>query len=315
MPPRTVIEKAIAPAIAPTAATVIATVVGAALLLLAGAGGARADGDHAPIGEGVRDLPIFDAHVHYKEPAWKDYPVASIIELMDRNGVAMGLVSSTPDEGTIMLWEYAPNRVVPELRPYHGNAGSSNWTRAEGMAEYLEERLNAYPHEGIGEFHIHRLDTSDEPLFRQVIAMARQRDIWLHVHSGAEPVRWLYSLDPQVKIIWAHAGLGEPAATVHALMAEFPALLADTSLREHQILGDDGKLDPQWERIVLEFQDRLMIGSDTWVNSQWANYDSIIASHRAWLAQLPRDVAEKIAYRNAGRIFGRTISMDQIGTR
>ena len=74
---------------------------------------AMADGDHTPIGDGVKDLPIFDAHIHYKEPAWDVYPVESIIELMDASGVAMGLVSSSPDEGTIMLWEYAPNRIVP----------------------------------------------------------------------------------------------------------------------------------------------------------------------------------------------------------
>ncbi|MEM5493224.1 amidohydrolase family protein [Hoeflea sp. AS16] len=278
---------------------------------------ARADDghDHAPIGEAVKDLPLFDAHIHYKEPAWAQYPVKSIIELMDRNGVAMGLVSSTPDEGTIMLWDYAPNRIVPELRPYHGDAGSSNWTKAEGMEAYLEERLAKYPHEGIGEFHIHRLDVSDAPLFEKVIAMARARDLPLHVHSGAEPVRWLYSLDPEVKIIWAHAGLGEPAEAVHGLMAEFPTLVADTSLRESAILNADVGLHPVWEKIIHDFQDRLMIGSDTWVNGQWDRYDDIMASNREWLSYLPREVAEKIAYKNAERIFGRTISMDQIGTR
>jgi predicted TIM-barrel fold metal-dependent hydrolase len=276
---------------------------------------AWADGDHAPIGEAVQSLPIFDAHVHYKEPAWQSYPVASIIELMDRNGVAMGLVSSTPDEGTIMLWEYAPNRIVPELRPYHGAAGSSNWTKAPDMEAYLAKRLETYPHQGIGEFHIHSLDFSDEPLFRKVIAMAKARDIFLHVHSGTEPIRWLYGLDPTVKIIWAHAGLGTPARDVHALMAEFPHLVADTSLREYEILGSGDRLNPEWERIVLDFQDRLMVGSDTWVNSQWDSYDSIIASNRRWLAKLPRAVAEKIAYKNAERLFGRSVSMDLIGKR
>jgi hypothetical protein len=59
---------------------------------------------------------------------------------MDKPGVAMGLVSSTPGEGTIKLWEYAPNRIVPELRPYHGEAGSSNWTKAPSMADYLVQR-------------------------------------------------------------------------------------------------------------------------------------------------------------------------------
>lgn len=276
---------------------------------------AAADGDHAPIGAAVQDLPIFDAHMHYKEPAWAPYPVGSVIELMDESGVAMALVSSTPDEGTIMLWEHAPNRIVPELRPYHGSVGSSNWTKAKDIDAYLEARLEKYPHEGIGEFHIHVLDTGDEPLFRKVIAMAKQRDIYLHVHSGAAPIRWLYSLDKDVKIIWAHAGLGEPAANVHALMSEFPDLVADTSLREYAILGGGDDLDPEWKRIVIEFQDRLMVGSDTWVNGQWDNYAGIIASNRRWLSKLPRAVAEKIAFRNAERLFDRKISTDLIGKR
>ncbi|TCL09135.1 putative TIM-barrel fold metal-dependent hydrolase [Shimia isoporae] len=276
---------------------------------------AWADGDHEPIGDAVKDLPIFDAHIHYKQPAWSEYSVASVIELMDKSGVAMGLVSSTPDEGTIMLWEYAPNRIVPELRPYHGSAGSSNWAKAEGMADYLEKRLNAYPHQGIGEFHIHRLDTSDAKLFRQIIKMARSRDIYLHVHAGTEPIRWLKSLDPRVKIIWAHAGLGTPAPEVYDLMAEFPDLLADTSLREYDILDRSGKLDLDWGKVIFAFPDRLMVGSDTWVNSQWDNYEAIIASNRAWLSVLPRDIAEQIAYKNAERVFGRTVSRSLLGTR
>lgn len=276
---------------------------------------ATADDNHEPIGDAVHDLPLFDAHIHYKEPAWDQYPVQSIIEMMDRNGVAMGLVSSTPDEGTIMLWEYAPNRIVPELRPYHGQAGSSNWAKAPDMEKYLEERLAAYPHEGIGEFHIHRLDQLDEPLFRKVIDMAKACDIFLHVHSGPEPIRWLYGLDPDVKIIWAHAGLGERAGAVFELLNDYPELIADTSLREYAILGSGDDLDPEWRKIIMTFQDRLMIGSDTWVNGQWADYDAIMASNRAWLAKLPRDVAEKIAYRNAERLFGRDISMELIGKR
>ncbi|MEQ9638955.1 MAG: amidohydrolase family protein [Alphaproteobacteria bacterium] len=276
---------------------------------------AQADGDHAPIGDAVMELPLFDAHVHYKEPAWGPYPVQSVIELMDESGVAMALVSSTPDEGTIMLWEHAPNRIIPELRPYHGQVGSSNWTKAPDIDAYLEKRLEAYPHEGIGEFHIHVLDQADEPLFRKVIAMAKARNIFLHVHSGAAAIRWLYGLDGEVKIIWAHAGLGAPPAEIHALMSEFPGLVADTSLREYAILGGGDSLDPDWKQIIFDFQDRLMVGSDTWVNGQWDNYAAIMAANRRWLSKLPRDVAEKIAYKNAERLFGRDISMRQIGTR
>lgn len=276
---------------------------------------AQAEGEVSTANDPLKDMPIFDAHIHYKEPAWDVYSVESIIEMMDRNGVAMGLVSSTPDAGTIMLWTYAPNRIVPELRPYHDDVGSSNWAKSPDMEAYLEQRLAAYPHQGIGEFHIHRLDVSDAPLFRKVIAMARARDIYLHVHSGAAPIRWLYQLDPDVKIIWAHAGLGEPASEVYRLMSDYPTLVADTSLREYAILGSGTGLDPTWKKIIMTFQDRLMVGSDTWVNGQWDSYDEIIASNRLWLSKLPRSVAEKIAYKNAERFFNRDISMQLIGQK
>jgi predicted TIM-barrel fold metal-dependent hydrolase len=273
------------------------------------------DHDDAPIGEAVSELPLFDAHIHYKEPAWGPYPVEKVIRLMDRSGVAMGLVSSTPDEGTIKLWEFAPNRIVPELRPYHGNAGSSNWTEMPMMESYLEERLEKYPHQGIGEFHIRNRSMWDRALFRRIIDMAKERDLFLHVHSDAKPIRWLYNLDKDVKIIWAHAGLGEDADTVYRVMKRYPNLMADTSLREFAIRGTGDDLDPKWKKIVLEFQDRLMIGSDTWVNAQWDSYDTIMASNRDWLSKLPRPVAEKIAYQNAERVFGRTVSMQLIGKR
>lgn len=277
--------------------------------------GARADGSHEPIGEAAWNLPIFDAHVHYKEPAWGAFPVERIISLMDQNGVAMGLVSSTPDDGTVQLWEFAPNRIVPEVRPYHGSSGSSNWTETPGIAGYIEERLETYPHEGIGEFHIRSRAMWNEDLFRDIIEMAKDRDLYLHVHAGTDPIRWLYEVDPEVKIIWAHAGLGEPASAVYSFLAEFPNLLADTSLRQHNMLGFSDELDPEWRKIIFDFQDRLMLGSDTWVNSQWDRYNSIIDSNRAVLAKLPRDVAEKLAYKNAERYFNRSISLDLIGTK
>ena len=73
--------------------------------------------DATPIGKGADDLPLFDAHMHYSAPAWDPYPEKTVIELMDKSGVAMALVSSTPDEGTIRLLEFAPKRIVPPRSP------------------------------------------------------------------------------------------------------------------------------------------------------------------------------------------------------
>jgi len=266
---------------------------------------ALADNKH--IGDGALTLPIFDAHIHYKEPAWGPYPPKTIIKMMDKNGVAMGLVSSTPDEGTIMLWKYAPDRIVPELRPYHGNAGSSNWTKVAGMEGYLEKRLNDYPHEGIGEFHLHNVDPADRPLLEKVAAMAIKRDIYINVHSGAEPVNYLFSIEPRLKIIWAHAGMSEPANVVSAMMKKYKNLWADTSFREDDILADYNSIDPAWRKVLETYPDRFMVGSDTWVNSQWADYDGIIEQNRRWLAQFSREHAEMFAYKNAERLFNRKV--------
>jgi len=275
---------------------------------------ASALADDTHIGaEAAARLPLFDAHVHYKQPAWAPYPPATVIEMFDRSGVAMALVSSTPDEGTIKLWEHAPERVVPEIRPYYGDVGSSNWTKAEGTFDYIVGRLDAYPHTGIGEFHLHSVDPSDEALLRKIAALAIERNLYVHVHSGRAPAELLYSFEPDLKIIWAHAGMSEPAEVVEEMMARYRTLTADTSYRESDILAGDGSIDPAWRRVLERFSDRFMVGSDTWVNAQWDRYERIIAINREWLAQFSRPVAERIAYRNAERLFGRKVGDHLIG--
>jgi predicted TIM-barrel fold metal-dependent hydrolase len=267
------------------------------------------------IGRGAETLPLFDAHIHYKQPAWGPFPPRTVIELMDRSGVAMALVSSTPDEGTIKLWQYAPKRIVPELRPYHGDAGSSNWTKAEGMFDYIKKRLAAWPHTGIGEFHLHRVDPEDAPLLRQIAQLAKSNDVFIHVHSGKAPVDQLFALEPALKIIWAHAGMSEPAEVVEKMMARYERLYADTSFREGDILGSGAEIDPAWRRVLERFSDRFMVGSDTWVNGQWDSYAEIMATNRQWLSQFSRPVAEAIAFRNAERLFGRKVEKGLIGQR
>jgi predicted TIM-barrel fold metal-dependent hydrolase len=233
---------------------------------------------------------------------------------MDKSGVAMALVSSSPDDGTIMLWEYAPERIVPELRPYHGQAGAANWTKAPGMLDYLKQRLAAYPHRGIGEFHIHNLDPRDRDFLKQVARLAADRQILIHLHSDAKPVRLFYEFEPGLILIWAHAGMSEPPEVIGPMLERYPKLYADTSYREHDILGD-GNIEPRWRDLIMRYPDRFMVGSDTWVNSQWENYEALMDINRRWLSQFPREVAEKIAYRNAEALFGRKVSRQLIGKK
>ena len=287
-----------------------------AIAVLAHAPGSiAADDRQGAIGEAAQALPLFDAHMHWKRPAWEPYPPQTVLSLMDANGVAMALVSSSPDEGTLTLWQYAPRRIVPEMRPYNEQLGPSNWTKWEGVGDYIENRVRQYPHEGIGEFHMHEVDADDEPLMRRIAALAIEKQIPLHVHSGHEPVEYLYSLEPGLTIIWAHAGMSEPPGVVEEMMARYSTLYADTSYREWEILrGADG-IDADWRRVLERFADRFMVGSDTWINGQWAGYDRLMATNRQWLAQLTPDAARKIAYQNAERLFGREIGKELYGKR
>jgi hypothetical protein len=42
-----------------------------------------------------------------------------------------------------------------------------------------------------------------------------------------------------------------------------------------------------------------MVGTDTWVPSRWASYAEVQADTRAWLRQLPPEVARRLAMENA----------------
>ncbi|MEM7134665.1 MAG: amidohydrolase family protein [Chloroflexota bacterium] len=248
-------------------------------------------------------LPIFDTHAHYKQEAWDVFSPSEIIQIMERANVPHALVSSTPDEGTRMLYTEDPARIIPFLRPYHGEINSSNWTTDPEMLTYLNSRLEMPIYRGIGEFHLHDIGKADSPTMRETARLAVEQDLYLHIHSGAAAVRTVFEYQPDAKILWAHAGMSEPPAVVSAMMDEYTQLWTDISIREFQI-APDGKLDPAWEALFLRHPDRITVGSDTWVTPRWRTYEQIIEFDRVWLNQLPRDIAEMIAFGNAMRLFG-----------
>lgn len=249
-----------------------------------------------------KDLPVFDTHVHYKEPAWSVYPPDVIIEMMERAGVVKALVSSSPDEGTRMLYRQDPERIIPFLRPYHDEVTSSNWHQQEEIIDYFKKRLEMDIYKGLGEFHIHNPIDADSPVIKKTVKLAVERGLYIHVHSNHRAVEQIFAYEPQVKILWAHAGMSDPPAVVADMFERFENLWVDISIREYEI-APNGILAPEWQKLFLEHSDRITIGSDTWVNGQWDNYEEIIAFDRHWLAQLPPEVAKQIAFDNAKRLF------------
>ncbi len=248
-------------------------------------------------------LPIFDAHIHYNRDAWSAYDPAAVIARLNAAGVEAGLVSSTPDDGTLRLHRLAPQRFFPSLRPYRTPADVMDWTRNKDVLANIEAKLDHAPYRAIGEFHLDSGDQARTPEMRRIAALAADRGIHLHVHAGAGPVEALLALRTDLKILWAHAGMSEPPAIIRAVLDRHRRVAAELSFRAGDIVRGDA-MDPDWRSLLLRHSDRFVIGTDTYVNAQWDDYPALIAEHRRWLAMLPAKAAEAIAWRNAARLLG-----------
>lgn len=253
------------------------------------------------------DLPLFDAHIHYNQVDWQQFPPSAVLALWRQVGVTGALVSSTPDDGTVKLYEVAAKRVIPFLRPYRSPADRSNWFAEPEIVAYVAQRLQRGFYRGIGEFHLSDGQFRTAQI-KQLVELAAERDIVLHAHCDAATVRGLYALNPKAKILWAHAGMDTSVPTIATTLERFPTLMAELSVRQHDI-APGGRLDPQWRALFLRYPERFMVGIDTSRASRWQSYLELAQKHRQWLRQLPRDVAEKIAYGNAERYF----SIRQVG--
>jgi len=246
------------------------------------------------------DLPLFDAHIHYSRPDWDVYTLEQALSLLARAGVRRAIVSSTPDDGTLKLHEEAPARVVPFLRPYRTREDMSSWPRNPEVQAYVEERPRRGVYRGIGEFHLFAGD-ADAPVVRRIAELARHDGLLLHGHVDEATVEKLLTLYPDVRILWAHAGMSSPAATVGRLLDRYPKLWVELALRSDVASG--GTLTADWRALFLRHPDRFLVGTDTWVTSRWEDLQPSMRAVQDWLAQLPPAVAEKIAHGNGERLF------------
>jgi hypothetical protein len=250
---------------------------------------------------GAAELPIFDAHLHYSHDAWTVVPAREAIALLRKAGVKRALVSSSDDDGTQKLLAEAPDIIVPELRPYRRRADVSTWTKDEDVMRYVEERLKKYRYVAIGEFHLFGAD-ADLPIPRRIVQLAKQYGLLLHAHSDADAVERIFQQDPGARVLWAHSGFESPGK-VREMLRKHTNLWADLAFRSDQSSG--GKVPAEWRETFVEFPDRFMVGTDTFTPERWHYVVDHAAFSREWLADLPRELAERIAWKNGEALFGR----------
>ena len=249
-------------------------------------------------------LPIFDAHLHYSHDAWERLPPKEAIALLRQAGLKRAMVSSSSDDGTQKLYAEAPDLVLPVLRPYRSRGELGSWLHDSGVVAHLESRLKQFNnYVAIGEYHVYGAD-ADLPVVKRVVQLAREHKLFLHSHSDADAIERQFKQDPNARILWAHSGFDAPAK-VREMLRKYKNLWCDLAFRsDHATVGvGGGKVDPAWRAAFLEFPERFVVGTDTFTPERWYYVPEHARWSRQWLADLPRDVAERIAWKNGETIF------------
>ncbi len=262
--------------------------------------------------------PLFDAHLHYNDEAQAAHPLADVLTRMQSNGVRAIVANSRPNDGTKSLaaakteTAKAGVTVVPFIRLYRNRDDYSGWFKDETIYTMVQTELArgtaAGPYQGIGEFHLYDSANANGAVAKKLMALADDKQLAVLAHVDDVAIDLLMANTPskgaKTKLIWAHTGIGGASVQrVRSLLQAYPQLIGELSYRPG-LTGSDGKLSPEWRALVLDFPTRFMVGSDTWVNQRWQYYGELMQGYRAWLGDLPLDVARKVAWDNGAKMFG-----------
>jgi hypothetical protein len=261
--------------------------------------------------------PLFDAHLHYNDEAASGaHAVSDVLARMQRSGVKAIVANSRPNDGSKALAASPDARkagvtVVPFIRLYRNRADYDNWFRDESIYDMVLAEFargvagdQAGPFKGIGEFHLYDSANANGAVAKKLMLFAAKNKLAVLAHVDDTAIDLLMAHAPDARLIWAHTGIGgAPASRVDELFKKYPLLMGELSYRPG-LTCDGGKLCSEWRTLLLKYPGRFMIGSDTWVNQRWQYYEELMKGYRAWLGDLPPDVARKVGWSNGADLFG-----------
>lgn len=197
---------------------------------------------------------------------------------------------------------------------------------------HIRRMLDMYPGlwQGIGEVFTRHDDLTalihgeapraNSDAMNRVYTLAAEYDLPVMVHSNITSQRernplYLQEIEeplrnhPRVRFIWAHAGtsmeihrhqtkLDFLLPTLQRMLKAYPNLYIDLSwtVREPYLLDKQGKPNAEWVKLVEDYPERFMIGSD--VVGRFDSIGKYMHGFDVFLDALPEDVAHKVARDN-----------------
>lgn len=247
------------------------------------------------------ERPLIDAHLHYNSVDAAERPPDEVIELFDRYRIMGAVVSGRP-AALQALHRAGPRRVLPFLSLYQAAADKQGWMRDAAVPDRAVRLLDTGVYTGIGELHIFAEDR-ESPVLASLVDLAVERGLVLLVHGDAEVIQAIFSRAPGSTVLWAHLGTDPRPEVIGPMLEHYPRLFVDTSVRDGRFTDDDGCLLDEWRRFFVAYADQVLVGVDTHWPPRWDRFGEVVAEIRGWLAQLPDEVGDRLAYRNAARLF------------
>ena len=296
----------------------------------------------ARIREGLQRgfLPIIDVEFHYGS---ERIEIEKLIKRMNENGVALTWLSPCGDRGrsevSAALNELYPDRIVPTTVSGDGTLWHSS---DKGFLDRLATAVRSGRYFAMGEFearHYHAGPSTspdahtrvDSEAMRVVFELSKEKNIPFSLHHEAED-KLLPELElmlrryPEAKVIWCHVGRNRDpntwkkfrkAEAAREFLQKYPNLYFDFlasppgAIFSGYVEGIMYKtsfpgftLNPEWKKVIEEFPDRFVLGSDVAPLRFEGWYDRVFDDYRKIILKGVReDVAERIAYKNAWKLM------------
>ena len=288
------------------------------------------------IGQGK--MPIIDVEFHCGEKVNID----ALMKKMDKNGVVLTWLGPNEKLGSdysLKMVDEHPDYFVPTT--VHGDG--KLWHGSDRVfLDKLARDARSGKYFAMGEFEARHYISStnnrdvhmpvDAGAMQVVFEAASATGLPFLLHHEAEDVllpelERMLTKYPKAKVIWCHVGRNRNNWTwkkfrtpdgARELLMKYPNLYFDlvqskpgsryrgTGAEEAimynvTILGVS--LDPDWKKLLEEFPDRFVIGSD--INTgRFDQYDRVMETFRdVVLVSLKKEVAEGIAFKNAWRLM------------
>ena len=282
----------------------------------------------------AKKIPIADVHMH---TYFKGGPSsAAFLEQMNKNNVRWGgaVGDYRADVADKLRDRYIPAIGQMEFMEVFFSRGASaltdeeNWT-FKRLYKNADELFANGKIKGFGELHtdnhssgppkIRRTIRTDNPAVRRMYSIADKYNGFIQIHSQQDEnfttdILKLAADFPNTITVLSHclpASNPRDLANLFSQRKNIVCEMSATGSVHNKILGinrsarafDDNGLRPAWRNLIESFPDQIMVGTDAccgWFNS----YSDMVAEIRNnLLPYLSPELMEKIAYKNAVRIF------------